>query len=143
MAEYTPTAANVIVTGVVAQSIVAGEAITAGQLVYRKSADGKAWLAQSDGTVDEAAVIGMALNGAAAGQPLSYASGGTVTLQSGIFTTPGAGQLLVLGPTAGKFSDASDLDAANDDFVSIVGWAIDANSMKLNIVNTGIARPAA
>lgn len=146
MAEYTPTAANVIASNVVPQYLTAGEAITAGQLIYRKASDSKAYLAQSDGTEEEAGVIGMALNAAAAGQPVQYAAGGAsveITLQAGIFTTPGTGQILVLGPTAGKFSDASDLDAATDDYVVIVGWATDTNKMRLYIYNTATTRPGA
>jgi len=143
MGEFTPTAANVVVTGGTIRRLTAGEAITAGQLVYQKAADSKAWLAQSDGTAEEATIAGIAINNAAAGQPVNYVAEGDVTMQSGIFTTPGTGQILVLGPTAGKFQLASDLDAANDDYVSIVGMSISANAMRLAINNTGLQRPAA
>lgn len=143
MTEYSATSSSVIVTNAVAQSLVAGEAIAAGELIYLKSSDGKVYKAQRDGTVEEATVLGIAGNSAATGQPVQYYTGGTVALQSGIFTTPGAAQLLVLGPTAGRFSDASDLDAVNDHYVSVIGWALDADSMKLAISNTGIQRPSA
>lgn len=142
MAEYTPTAASVIATGVVAQTLVAGEAITAGQLIY-KAADTMAYLAQCDGTAIEAQVLGMALNNAAAGQPVHYAAGGDnveITLQTDIFAD--IGQVLVLGPTAGKFSDASDLDTPNSQRVTLVGWSTATNKMRLKPILTGVQRPA-
>ena len=58
---------------------VAGEAVIAGKMVYRKS-DGKWWLAQHDGTLAEANVGGIALHPAAAGQPLAVQTSGTVTM---------------------------------------------------------------
>lgn len=76
MAALTVTATSVVhVSGSVTQEVI-GETITAGQCVYRKAADNRMWKAQSDGTAAEAAAVGIALTGGAAGQPCLVAGSG-------------------------------------------------------------------
>lgn len=77
MADITVTAANVLKTAATIGSGTAGEAITAGQPVYLKASDSKLYKAQADGTAEEVAAVGIALHGAGANQPLSYAGNGS------------------------------------------------------------------
>lgn len=137
MADFSITAANVVPGGTARQSLVAGEAISAGEVLYKKSADGKAWKAQCDGTAEEATVIGVAVNSAAAGQPVSYVeSGGSVTVGSALGT---AGKALYLAATAGKMMPAADLASTNK--LSIVGYSTSATALTVQIINSGTALP--
>lgn len=133
MAEYTLTEAEVL--GTPGPHLIAGEAIAAGDLLYRKSSDNRVYKAQSDGTAEEAVVIGIALSSAAAaGQPVVYQAGGEVTVQSDAFTVVGA--LLVLGGTPGVAQDAGDL--SDGDYVTVIGYSTAANKMVLDIAATGV-----
>ena len=75
----TPTT---VVSGASAQlgAGIAGEALTAGQAVYKKATDGKIYKAKCGGTPEEAAIVGLVLNGASLNQPVDYQSDGVVVL---------------------------------------------------------------
>lgn len=106
MADLTVTATSVLPGTGPRSSGTAGEAITAGQALYLKSSDGKLWKAQCDGTVEEATVIGVALNGAAADQPVQYqASGSTMTIGA----TTAKTTTYVLSAAAGGICPQADL----------------------------------
>ncbi len=78
MAALSVTATTVThVSGSVLPTQTIGETITAGQAVYLKN-DNRVWKAQNDGTAAEAAAIGIALTGGAAGQPCLVAGPGAV-----------------------------------------------------------------
>lgn len=117
------------------QAGVAGEAITAGQLLYQKSEDLKFYKAQADGTAEEATVAGISLNGAGTGQPIYYAETGVVRLGSGF----DAGQVIVAGATAGSLYTASEL--AEGDLVTVVG-IMDAADLTINLIVSGVAYEA-
>jgi len=137
MANFSITAANVQFPSTSRLTLVAGEAITAGQVIYKKSSDGKAYLAQCDGTPEEAVVEGVAINNAAAGQPVNYRNEGALTTGTA-FTA--AGKLLLLSATAGSMMPAADLATGNK--VSVVGVSTGTGtSMNIAIFNTGQTAP--
>jgi hypothetical protein len=134
MADYTITASNVVTSLTGRSSGIAGEAIAAGQLLYIKAADSKLYLAQADGaTAAEAVVVGMALNSAAAGQPVFYQSSGAITVGA-VFAA--AGQVLILAQTAGKCCDAADITTG--DYLTIVGYSSSTVAAVLDITATGL-----
>jgi len=112
---------------------VAGATITAGQLVYKKTTDGRFYLTD----VDAAAVAanaeidnlyGVALNGASAGQPLLVVKSGEY-YHGGAGVT--AGRVYACSATAGSFCLASGLVAT--DYLSILGYSKSATIMVLDI----------
>jgi hypothetical protein len=140
MANIAITAANVAKgsQGQVLKGVTAGQAITAGQVVYLNTTDSKYYLAESDDTAAKANIAGIALNSApGANQPISictldndFTVGGTVV----------AGTAYYLSTTAGSICLASDL--ANPNYVTLVGIGISATKIKLNPVVSGVIIPA-
>jgi hypothetical protein len=117
MANLTITAANVIKgSGAVTTTGTAGETITAGQALYLKDADARLWLAQCDGTAEEAEFEGIALHAALAGQPVTYQTGGTMNI--GATTVKG---IYALSATPGGIAPLADLIATNR--IVYVGYA--------------------
>lgn len=111
MADITITAANVAPgANAVKKHGVAGEAITAGQIVYVTTA-GLVMLAQADDTAAAAAAVGIAISTAeAANQSISYVVddddftiGGTVAV----------GSAYVVSATAGGLAPEADLTTGN------------------------------
>ena len=137
MADYTPTAADVDPLSATIDGGIAGAAITAGQLVYKDTAANNVLkLAQCDGTETEAKCVGIAVNSAAIGQPVSYAKSGIVELDDAIFATPGIGALMVLSDTAGKMKDVGDL--SNGERVTHIGYVETTKTIRLDINATGL-----
>lgn len=135
MADMAITAANVIpVAGYNFTDGVAGETVTAGQLVYLKSSDSKYWLVDNDAAAT-AGLVGMALNGAAAGQPVRILTGGSVN----------PGGTVVVGTIYGTSSTAGGLapstDFASGDYVSIFGIGTTSSNIAVDIQNSGVAVP--
>ena len=120
MADLTITATSVVPGSDASMSSgIAGEAITAGQSLYIKAADGKLWKAQCDGTAEEATCVGVALNGAAVNQPVNYVSSGTLVIGATTVKTAA----YVVSATAGGIAPMADLIATNR--ISFVGYALD------------------
>ena len=134
MAALSITAANVAAgTDAVVEKGTAGEAITAGQLVYRDEADGKYKLADCDSaTAAVRQARGVALNGAANGQPLSIQKSGDINLGATLV----AGTTYYASPTAGGIGPLADV-ASGDDPI-IVGIAKSASIMLMRILNPGV-----
>jgi hypothetical protein len=109
----------------------AGATITAGQAICRDATTGKMVLSDADGT-NIKRCDGIALNGAAADQPIAYQRAGDVTLGS-VLT---AGQAIYLAPTAGGIGPLADV-AGGDDVV-LIGIAKSASVLKIAIVNPGV-----
>lgn len=137
MADLSITAASVAkVSGaVIDTTYVAGETITAGQVLYVKSSDGKLYKAQCDGTTEESTVYGIALNGASSGQPVAVLTGGQIT--AGATLTVGA--FYYLSATAGGICPYADLVSTNK-VVQIFYGATSAIATLSKIV-TGVAVP--
>lgn len=139
MAAYTITAAEVTPgSGAAIEYGTLGEAVTAGQAIYLKASDGKLWLAQSDGTSAEAAAVGIAIAGGAAGQRIGYVKQGTLNLDTAALTGGTKGDIVVLGTTAGGLFPSADL--ASSDFVTVLGVLVTANPgvMSVGILASGV-----
>ena len=131
MADLAVTAANVVIyTGASTGSGTAGEALTAGEPLY-KHTDGKYYAALAD-TALHAACVGVALNDAAAEQPITF-------IKSGGFN-PGAavtvGYVYGITDTAGGISLISERAAA--DFPTILGFATTTSRIELDINKPGV-----
>lgn len=135
MADLTITAANVLKVGTLGiKTGIAGATITAGQAVYLDSATGTLKLAQCDGTAAEADVVGVALHGATANQPLTYAGDGATINIGG--TTSKATTYMV-SAAAGGVAPQADLVSTNR--IAQIGYATDAvGGFTLQIRNRGI-----
>ena len=144
MADISITAANVLasaaVTGVNTRTTgIAGATITAGQLLYIDTGDSnKLKLADADGTALAQVPVGIALHGAASGQPVTYASldsaftfGGTVAIGDTIYMSDTPGGLTIYGPN----HSAPELETG--DVIAVIGVAVTTTTMKLKIVIGG------
>jgi len=135
MADITITAANV--RGPSEQRYVrtgtAGEAITAGTLLYLKSSDQKYWLADADASEEAATIAGMALTGADADGPVVFADGGDVDIGGTIVK----GRVYVLSDTGGGLI-CPEADLASGDYCSIFGVASSTSNITIDINNSGV-----
>ena len=133
MADLSITAANVkTYAGADMGSGQAGEAITAGQTLYRKAADGKLWKAD-DTSIAKATCLGVALNNAAADQPVSYAKAGGVNPGAAVIV----GTIYGLTDTAGGISTIADRAAG--DYITLLGVATTTSRIDLRINASGVA----
>lgn len=135
MADLTITPANVVKgAGAALDSTkVAGETVTAGKAVYLKSSDNKWWLAQADGTAEEATFGGIALHAASANQPLAVQTSGEITIGA----TAGVGTVYVVSATAGGIAPLADLVSTNK--LSIIGYGKTAALVVIDPKVTGVA----
>ena len=107
MADLAITAANVLKgANAVFQAGIAGATITAGQPLYLDSNTNTYKLADADASAAAATVVGVSLNGASSGQPVSinfsdddFTTGGTMTV----------GAIYILSNNAGGVTLASSL----------------------------------
>lgn len=135
MADITITAANVKVESgaVIAPAPVqVGEAVTQGKVGYLDSATGKYMLAQSDGTAAQAAAAGIFVTPAATNGSAVLAKSGPMDLGATLVV----GTTYVVSQTAGGIAPIADV--ASGDFVTILGVAVAADQLTLNIVTSGI-----
>ena len=134
MADLSITAANVVAgSGAQQEPGVAGVAIAAGQWVYLDPTDSKYKLADNDSpTVAARSPRGIALNSAAANQPLAIARSGPVTLGSGF--TPGLAYYL--SATAGGMCPVADLGTGKT--ATLLGMFTSATSFKIAIQESGV-----
>jgi hypothetical protein len=140
MADIVVTAGSVIPTSpsTVVASGIAGAAITAGQVVYADPSDSykiKPAKADSASTTHAPNVVGIALNGASAGQPVDYAKSGDVTFNA-VLTK---GQVYVdSAANAGGIAPYSDLASTN--FVTLLGVALSTTVLRLNLLLSNIQK---
>lgn len=134
MADLTITAANVVAgTTAARDSGTAGEAIAAGQAVYRSSTTNKWMLADSDSATAEAKrATGIALNGAALNQPISVLKSGEITIGA----TLTAGTAYYLSATPGGICPVADVSTGDD--VCLVGLAKSTSVLVVNIQSPGV-----
>ncbi len=119
----------------------AGEAIDAGEFCYKKTSDGKFYLANC-GDVEVAAdaesdnVVGMALCSSDPSQPIKIQTSGSVTTDS-VFTV---GTVLYLSDVDGEVTDVyADLSA--DDWITTLGVPSSGTVLALDINRTAIEIP--
>jgi hypothetical protein len=139
MADLTITAASVVAgAGAPTKTGTAGAAIAAGEVAFLDTATTGKWqLADSDAATAEArgqtANIGIALNSAAADQPIVVQTGGAVTL--GAVLT--AGTAYYLSDTPGKLCPVADITGG--DYVVLLGLAASASVLNLDVQYSGVA----
>lgn len=139
MSDLAITAAQVLPgTGARVNKYTAGEAIAAGKPVYLDTVTNTVKLADCDAASPlKATVLGIALNGAATGQPVDIQeSGGEITL--GADASMVAGTIYILSGTAGGI--CPDADAATADSITIIGVAKTAAILLLRIVNSAVVK---
>lgn len=141
MANYTITAANVVLDTAISYTLdkerFAGVTLTAGQLVYKDAADAdKLKLALAGSTAAIAAVYGVTLSGASAGQPCTVLRRGVYTVGA----TIALGTRGVLSATAGAI--CPELDLITNDYVSNVFEPISTTKAAVDFTkaysNTGV-----
>jgi hypothetical protein len=112
----------------------AGAAITAGQTLYKDTADGLMKLYDANGAAPLNVYAGIALHSSAIGQPIAF-------VYSDPSFTPGftvaAGATLIGSATPGGIAPVAD--AAATWFVTILGIGIGSNKIKLSPVVSGVA----
>lgn len=114
---------------------IAAVAITAGQVVY-KDAAGQYRLADNNDTSEALSIVaGIALNGAAAGQPLRIQTRGPYTVGG----TVAAGSVFVLSATPGGVAPVADLATGNR--CSILGVGTSTTRMNLQPFSSRQVRP--
>lgn len=135
MADITVTAANVKAgANAVVKTVTAGVAINAGQVVYQDTSDKKYKLADADAQAT-ARVAGIALNDAAADQPLEVQTDGDIDVGGTVVV----GEVYLVSVTAGGI--APEADVLTGDYVSIIGIGTVANKLKMQILISDIAIP--
>lgn len=141
MADISITAANVqrvnsTDTTQIAQG-VAGATITAGQVLYIDAATNTLKLAQAT-VLASSQVAGIALHGAASGQPVQYAYDGELVVGG----TLALGTVYVLSANAGGIAPSADLDTSSGtNYGSLLGIAKSATTLILAIANSSALNP--
>lgn len=135
MADLSITATSVVTTSANQTTGTAGEAVTAGQAIYKKNADGFYYKSQADGSAEEATFAGIALNGAAAGQPLVFQTSGDITIGATVVV----GKTYVISATAGGIAPDADLVSTNRK--TILGYGKTASVLTIAPVPTGVQIP--
>lgn len=135
MADLSPTAGSVLKYSgaTVVYDGVAGDTITAGMPVYKDATDSDALKPCDADVLATAAAVGIALNGASDGQPVAYQTGGDIDLGCTLVV----GVIYVVSTGAGKI--CPEVDLGSGDFFTLLGIAIAANKLRLNINAPGIA----
>jgi hypothetical protein len=86
------------------QQGIAGETITQGQTLYKKSSDNRLWLGDANSSAETALIVGLACNAASAGQPVDYVyEDDDLTVGATLVTT----SVYVASATAGAIDAAS------------------------------------
>lgn len=133
MTDLVITAANVVGTGV-KETLIAGGTITAG-LAVRKNTSNQI-VAASDDSATNADVYGIALNGASSGQPVTVQKSGPIDLGA----TLAVGKVYVLS-TSGAIAPVDDI--AGTEYVTVIGVATAADSLKMGLCASGVAAAGA
>jgi hypothetical protein len=133
MADLVPVTSSVVAsqTGNVA---TAGVAITAGQVLCDDPANTSQVILANATDPDRAKIRGIALDNAAAGQPVVYTGGVAGAINLG--TTLAQGETYVLSANDGNIAPVADLVAGN--YVTYIGIGASASSMTLMVRATGI-----
>lgn len=135
MADLTITATSVVKgTGAITETLIAGATITAGQVVYKDTSDNnKAKLCDADSATAAArSFYGIALNGAASGQPVVVQTGGTITIGA----TVAVGVAYYMSDVAGGIAPFADLESG--DYPTIVGIGVSTTAIKIGPLAAGV-----
>jgi hypothetical protein len=133
MADVSITAANVVaVSGAQTTQGFALATITAGQVVYRDATTQNFGLADNNGATATLTPVGIALNGAAANQPLSVLTHGSITI-GGTLT---AGVAYYLSDTPGGICPVADIGSGET--ATLIGIATSTAILKVDINPSGV-----
>lgn len=135
MADLVITAASVVAGSTATkESGTAGATITAGQVVYKDSADGKFKLADcNSATAAVRSPYGIALNGASSNQPVSVLKEGPITIGA----TVTGGVAYYLSGTAGGIRPVAD--NVTGDYPTIIGIATSASVIDVLFHESGFS----
>ena len=135
MADISVTAANVIAaSGSTTKQVTFGATVTAGQPVYKDTADSNEYKPTDADAEASALVEGIALCGGADGQPGVIITAGNLNAGATLVV----GQTYVVSATAGGIAPISDL--LSGDYVSVLGVASTASNLELSIFASGTAK---
>lgn len=132
MADLSITAANVLAPNATIEHGTAAATITAGQVVARNSDNDYVLADNNHATAALRTPRGIAINGASAGQPLTIARAGDVTL--GAVLT--AGVAYYLSDTPGGICPVADL--ASGERAVLLGMAESTSVLRLDIQDSGV-----
>jgi hypothetical protein len=120
-------------SGLTFAAFLAGEAITAGQLVYLKS-DGKWWKADADAVATAGGMLALSLETKGAGAAMNVAfPGGLVKNAAWAWT---AGDVLIASGTAGALDTLANAPVGTDSLTRIMGYAFSATVVYFNPDNS-------
>lgn len=137
MTDLSITPANVVAGANAKTKIAAAlSAITAGQVLYRDPTTLKMAPGDADGAADLRVAAGIALNSAAANQPVMFQEEGDITI--GATVVPG--EVYVLSGDAGGIAPVADL--AGGDYTTVIGIGKSVTEITLGIFTAGVAVPA-
>lgn len=136
-ADLSITAANVAKsTNAQTASGTAGETITAGQPVYLDTTVTPNVLKKADANDSlKYNAVGIALHASLASQPLTYQTGGDITIGA----TTAVGTIYMVSPTAGGIMPSADNASGN--YSCVLGIAISTTVIRLNIFTGDVAVP--
>lgn len=106
---------------------VSAVAVTAGQAVYKDSANQYRLADNNDTSAALAVVAGIALHAAAAGQPLKIQTRGPITIGA----TVASGSVYVLSATPGGIAPVADLATGNR--CTLLGVGINGSTTRINL----------
>ncbi|MES2569349.1 MAG: hypothetical protein V4710_04760 [Verrucomicrobiota bacterium] len=134
MADISKTPANVL-AGINAtiQRAIAGATIAAGDTLYHDPADNRLKLCDANGSAIISKFKGIALNGAAAGQPVNYVA---EDAELAIGATVAAGVVLVCSSTPGGICPVADI--ATGMYVTVLGVMGANNKLVLKPSASGV-----
>jgi len=134
MTDLSITAANVLPgTGAETENGNLGVAVTAGQVLYKKSTDGLWYLADNNaGTAEVRTAVGIALNGGGIGQPVRVLRSGPCTIGA----TLTAGVAYYLSDTAGGICPVADLSTG--EYPCLVGIATSTTVLDVKFQYSGV-----
>ena len=135
MADLVITATGVLPgDNAVMEQMIALEPLVAGKVVYRDPVTMRAGLADNNAVQAERRVVrGIALNGAAIGQPVTVLREGLLTMGA----TMATGVTYYLSDTPGGVCPVADLTTG--EFSVILGMAISATVMRVKVQASGVA----
>ena len=133
MSDLTITQPNVERVSGSIGTTTAGSAVTAGQPIYLDATDSTVKPASSL-SLAESVAVGVALNNAATGQPVTYQLANTITI--GATLTVGVAYYVSLTPG----SICLESDVGSGEFPTLLGFAISTTVIALSIQSSGVAK---
>lgn len=136
MAAITPieTGSQLKGTSATVTTVTYGAAVTSGDILYRNSADGKYYQAQSSSAA-AAAAVAIAVKSAGTDELGLIISAGEYDFGATLVV----GQVYCVGNAAGSLVPYSDLTTG--DYVTIVGVATGADELSISWCVSGVAKP--